>query len=257
MNTIKTGVIPAAGAGKRMGYLSQILPKCLFPLYDRPIIHHIVNNMKNVGIEQIYVIVNYQKDKIIEYFRNVRDEIGVNIDFIEQKKLSGIADAIMQVSDYVDNSFMVILGDDCSIVNSLGNLISTFFKHDAIVVEGIVQEENEELLKSTCCARLDNDKRILEIVEKPQKPVSNLRGCGIYIFKKEIFNYIGKTPVSPVRNEVEITQTIDLVAKEKRAYGELLDGLNININSYHDLLQAWILVKELRASNQPVGLRRD
>ena len=85
MKKVRIGVIPAAGGGKRMGYLSQILPKCLFPLYDKPIIHYIVENMKEVGINQLYIIVNYQKDKIIGYFESILDKIGISIDYIEQK----------------------------------------------------------------------------------------------------------------------------------------------------------------------------
>ncbi len=50
MKKIKVGVIPAAGKGSRLGYLSNILPKPLLPVYDRPIIHHVIDNMKSVGI---------------------------------------------------------------------------------------------------------------------------------------------------------------------------------------------------------------
>lgn len=245
MNKVRIGVIPAAGEGKRLGYLSYILPKCLFPLYDKPIIHHIVDNMKKVGVEQVYIIVNYQRDKAIEYFKQAQDEIGVGIDFIEQTRLSGIADAIMLTRGSINEPFMVILGDDCTITESLDNIIRLFFEHDAIAVEGIVTEDDEAILKSTCCLRLDEDKRIVGIEEKPKEPFSNLRGCGIYVFQNDIFNYIDKTPLSPIRNEVEITETIALVSKDGRAYGEFINGMNININSYEDLLQAWILMKEM------------
>lgn len=247
MNKVRVGVIPAAGEGKRMGYLSQILPKCLFPLYDKPIIHHIVENMKGVGIEQIYVIVNYQKDTVIEYFRQTQDEIGIGIDFIEQTRLSGIADAIMLTRGLIDEPFTVILGDDCTITESLENITRLFFEKDATVVEGIVREDNEDVLKLTCCLRLDEDKRIVEIVEKPAHPLSDLRGCGIYVFRPEIFNYILKTPPSAMRNEVEITETIALVSKDRKAYGEFINGANININSYEDLLRAWVLVERFKA----------
>jgi len=246
MNRIRIGVIPAAGEGKRLGYLSYILPKCLFPLYDKPIIHHIVANMKNVGVEQVYIIVNYQKDKVIEYFKQAQDEIGVGIDFVEQTRLSGIADAIMLTRGSINEPFMVILGDDCTITKSLDNITRLFFEHDATVIEGIVTEDDEAMLESTCCLRLDQDKRIVEIEEKPKKPFSNLRGCGIYVFQTDIFNYIEKTPLSLIRNEVEITETIALVLRDRRAYGEFINGMNVNINSYEDLLQAWILMQQFK-----------
>jgi dTDP-glucose pyrophosphorylase len=242
MSEIKFGVIPAAGRGTRMGYLSHILPKCLFPLYDRPIIHANVEKMISLGIKTIYIIVHYQKDKIKEYFASVEDSLDVEINFIEQEKLLGIANAIMLTKSYFNKPFMVMLGDDCTIASSLQNLIDTFQEKNAIALEAIVREENIETLKTTCCIKVDSDKKITEIIEKPQFPSSNLRGCGIYFFQSGIYDYIEKTPASSVRNEIEITDVINLVATKNRAFGEFINGLNMNINSYSDLWRASTLV---------------
>ena len=59
-----------------------------------------------------------------------------------------------------------------------------------------------------------------------------------------IYKYIEKTPTSPIRNKIEITDAIDSVAKEGRDYGEFIDGLNMNVNSYDDLLKVSILVSK-------------
>jgi len=258
MNGVRIGVIPAAGQGKRMGYLSQILPKCLFPVYDKPIIHHVIENMKGVGVERVHIIVNYQKDKVIDYFKYVEGEIDIGINFIDQPKLSGIADAIMLARNIVNEPFMVILGDDCTITESLDSIVHSLFEHDAIAVEGVVREDDRAMLSSTCCLKLGDDNRIIEIEEKPKRPFSNMRGCGIYAFQPGIFRYIEKTPVSPIRNEVEITQAIALVAKDGKAYGEFINGANININSYKDLLRAWILVERSKVSSEaPPYLKTD
>lgn len=243
---IRIGVIPAAGPGERMGYLGQILPKCLSPLYDRPIIHHVTEHMRQVGVRQVYVVVNYQKDKVIEYFKSVGEKINANVDFVHQKKLLGIADAVALTEEVVDEPFMVILGDDCTFTESLRNLLDLFFKRDAAVVEGIVKEKNREVLKTTCCLKLDRNKRITKIMEKPDVQISNLRGCGVYVFNDEIFEYIKKTPLSPIRNEIEITHTINLVAEDGKAYGEFIDGINVNVNTYDDLLLASTLMKKFK-----------
>lgn len=244
MVKIKIGVIPAAGPGKRMGYLSQILPKCLFPLYDRPIVHHVVENMEKVGIEQIYLIVNYQKDKVIEYFKAMEKEIGPNIEFVYQKKLLGIANAVALTETDIDEPFMVILGDDCTFTKSFSNLFNIFSNRNAVVVEGVTKEKKREVLKSTCCVKLNKDKQITKIIEKPKTLVSNLRGCGVYIFDDEIFDYIKKTPVSPIRNEIEISGAIGLAAEDGKAYGGFIKGININVNNYDDLLLASSLMKK-------------
>jgi len=235
---IKIGVIPAAGQGTRMGYLSHILPKCLFPLYDKPILHYVIENMKRVGIEEIYIVVNFQKEKIIEYINKVKDEIGINANFIHVDKILGLLYSILSAKDSVNEPFMAILGDDVTLTKSLENLVNKFQNSNAVVVEGVVKENDSNALKSTCCVHLGENNKIERIIEKPSEPTSNLRGTGVYVFDNEIFDYAKKVSVMK-----SITETIDLVARDGKAYAEFIDGLNINVNSYEDLLNAWTLVK--------------
>ena len=251
MSSLRVGVIPAAGEGKRMGYLSNVLPKPLFPVYDKPIIHHVVDNMEKVGIEHIYIPVWYQKDKIIEYFNSIKEEINVNIEFIRLKSLPpGIALTIASTEEYISEPFMVILGDDVTITPSLKNLVDAFFEKSAIVVEGFVREKDKKILMSTNCIEIGENNRIIKIVEKPKQPFSDIRGCGVYVFDDNIFEYIKRTPVSRIRNEVEITDTIGLVAREGKAYAEPIHGVNLNINTYEDLLNAWLIMKNLKEGGE-------
>ena len=257
MHEIKTGVIPAAGQGTRMGYLSEILPKALFPIYDKPIIHRVIENMKVIGVEQVHVIVHYQKDRIMEYLRSAQDEIGIGIDFVEQPELSGIADAVMLTRGFINEPFIIILGDDCTITESLHNIAACFHENDATLVEGIVVEDNSNVLRSTCCLSLGEGGKIVEITEKPKNPPSNLRGCGIYICKPGVFEYIERTPVSSIRGEIEITQTIGIIARAGNAYGEFINGINVNINSHRDLLEAWLLAREWQTNSASLSQVRE
>ena len=84
---------------------------------------------------------------------------------------------------------------------------------------------------------------MIEILEKPEDPPYMLRGCGVYIFSSEIYEFINKTPVHPVRKEKEITYTINSIAKEGKAYGYIINGSNVNINDYNELLKADLLLK--------------
>jgi glucose-1-phosphate thymidylyltransferase len=249
---INVGLILAAGKGKRMGYLSEVLPKPLFPLYDKPIIHHIVENMQHIGVNRIHVVVNHQKERVIEYLTKVGQTLQIEFSFIYQEDLLGIAHAISLTEEFIHEPFLAILGDDCTITNSLSNLVDVFFEKDAVAVEGVVEENDFGVLKRTCCLNLDADGRILEIVEKPQIAVSSLRGVGVYIFDERIFDYIRKTPVTTIRNEKEITHTIGLVAKDRRAFGEFINGVNININTLADLFEAWNLARRVYVPESPL-----
>jgi bifunctional UDP-N-acetylglucosamine pyrophosphorylase/glucosamine-1-phosphate N-acetyltransferase len=90
---------------------------------------------------------------------------------------------------------------------------------------------------------MDTDGKIVEIEEKPENPRSCLRGCGIYIFDPCVFEFIENTPFTPPRNEKEITTTLKMMCEQAKVYGLSIDGANINVNTYEDLVKAAEIVK--------------
>jgi dTDP-glucose pyrophosphorylase len=250
MSKLKIGVIPAAGAGRRLGYLSGLLPKALFPLYDRPIIHYVVDQMQNAGIEDVYIVVNVFKEKIMEYFDIVKMDLRCNIHFVEQKSLAGTADAILLTEKHIkDQPFMVIYGDDCTITKSLTPMIDKFFATNPVVMEGVIKERDKAILRQTCSVKLTKDGKMVEILEKPENPPYMLRGCGVYVFRGDIYDHIRQTPIHPLRKEREITYTINSLAKLGKAQGFVLDGHNVNINDHEQLLKASTLYKTMTVLN--------
>jgi dTDP-glucose pyrophosphorylase len=239
MNRIKIGVIPAAGKGLRLNdlLLTRVLPKPMLPILNKPLLQYAIENLKSIGVEDVYIIVGSKKEMIHEYFGNGKD-FGLDITYIEQKPLKGIAHAISLTKNCISERFSVILGDDLTITTSLSNLVELFLKKNAIVTEGVVRETNIDAIKRACCITLSDDNKILQIIEKPLAPKSNLRGIGVYLFDPEVFDFIENTPVSIKRDEKEITDTIGLIAKEGRAYAALINGVNINVNTSSDLIEA-------------------
>ncbi len=241
MRSIRVGVIPAAGKGLRLNdlLLTRVLPKPMLPILNKPLLQYALENMMSIGVSEVFIIVGSKKEIIREYFGNGAD-FGITITYLEQKPLRGIADAINLVKGCVNQPFSVILGDDLTISSSLNNLVELFFEKDAWVTEGVVSETNVEAIKRACALILDDTGRIQQIDEKPLNPSSNLRGVGVYLFNPKVFDFIDATPISTKRNEKEISDTIGLIAKNGRAYGALINGLNINVNTSSDLAQATI-----------------
>jgi len=245
MKKINVGVVPAAGKGNRIDDLplTKILPKPMLPILNKPILEYVIENMKRVGVEVVYIIVGHKKDIIKEYFGSGVDW-NIEIEYIEQKKPEGIAHAISLAKNYISDPFFVILGDDLTITKSLDNLTEIFLGKKAWGVEGIVVEKDIEALRRTCCLTVNENGEVRNIEEKPSKPISNLRGCGVYVFDPVVFRFIEKTPITPPRNEKEITVTLKLMAKERRVYVSLINGVNININTFRDLMRATTLLIE-------------
>lgn len=238
---IGQAIIPAAGAGSRMGYLSNVLPKCMYPVADKPIIHRVVDNARMLGVKEFVVITHFKEKIIHDYFEKVlAPDYKIKVTFIHQDKLTGLADAIALGENMINEPFAVILGDDFTMAADFGSLLRSFAAHEnAVVVEGVVHEADQRSLMETCCVERSAEGRITRIEEKPAKPFAQCRGTGFYLFRPEVFARIRNTPVTSTRHEREITETIKLLAREDRAYAEFIRGVNLNINSFNDLLQAW------------------
>jgi len=249
MGDIKVGVIPAAGAGKRLSELplTKILPKPMLPVLNKPILEYVIRNMKKMGTNQIYIVVGNKKGCIQNYFEDGSD-FDIKIDYIHNKNVKeGLAYSIGLAEEFVKEPFVVILGDDLTITNSFENLKNIFKKNKALAVEGITVEKNIEKLKQTCCVKIDENGLIKNLIEKPVKPSTNIRGCGIYIFDPKIFDFIKKTPLTLPRNEREITNTLKIMAQENYVYGACVNGKNININTFSDLLEATKILLKLKS----------
>ena len=237
-NKVENGAILAAGAGTRLRCnYSDILPKPLIPVCSKPIIDYAIENLLKVGTKNIYVVVNFKKELIKKYLLGNYPDL--NIFFIDQRELTGIADAVYSLKDYIgSNAFAVQLADEIDILDNLEKFISLFFEKRSIATTAAIGEKNSEVIKRTCEIKIGGESRIIQIREKPLKPKYEVRGLGFYVFRPEIFEFIENTEISKTRNEREITDTLSLVSKVGRAHALEMSGVSFNINTNQDLTEA-------------------
>jgi dTDP-glucose pyrophosphorylase len=226
MSSSFVGVVLAAGNGRRISDLplTKVLPKCMLPILDRPILHYVLDNLCSLGVRDIIIVVGSSGTIIEKYFGNGTD-FGVRIRYFHQARPQGIAHAVGLLEQSISNSFFVALGDDLTVASNLSEMKSLFYSSRACAVEALVRENDVQTLRRTCCVKMDLDGRITDLIEKPRHPFSTLRGCGFYLFNQRIFDYIRKTKKSRVRNEKEITDTLRLVAHDGLVYGLKVVGL--------------------------------
>src|SRR3989344_1416203 len=246
MAKAKIGVIPVGGKGTRLGWLGNFLPKSLVPLGQKPILYLIIKNMQIMGIEQIYLLVNYKSNLIKQYLSGENEFKNLQIRFIKSEPGLGLADVILKTEKFIIKPFISILGDDFTNSPSLKQFTTAKLPKDAIVQEAVVIEKNPTILSQTCEVYVNSKKQIIKALEKPTKPKSKFRGCGIYLFTPQIYDYIRKTKYSLISKKKEITDTINLAAIDKKAYAWYLKGVNININTQQDLEKAIKYLYSLR-----------
>jgi mannose-1-phosphate guanylyltransferase len=104
--TIKEAIILCGGQGDRLKPLTDTLPKPMIPVNGRPIIDHIISNMKRQGVERIIVACGYKWEKI-------RERYGDSLIYSVEKEPLGTGGALKQAMAHVKgNEFFVANSDD-------------------------------------------------------------------------------------------------------------------------------------------------
>ena len=203
------GLILAGGSGTRLRPITQTGPKQLIPIANRPVIRYCVDDLLKCGISDIGVILgNNYPHKIIDLLGNGKD-IGVNFTYIQQDQPLGIAHAIGSAREFLgDESFVVYLGDNL-LKSGISNIAGEFArtKLDAMILLSRVREPSRFGV-----AVMDEDGKIVDLVEKPDKPPSPYALVGVYFLTDKIFPIIDSLRPSR-RGELEITDALRILLK--------------------------------------------
>ncbi len=206
---INKGIILAGGMGTRMSPLTKAVNKQLLPIYDKPLIYYPLSILMLAKIKKILIIVN--KGQLNQYKKLLPNgkNIGLDISFKEQDRPRGLPDAFILGEKFIKQSNVaMILGDNFFYGQNLSKLLHNCakLKKGAKIILHSVQ--NPELFG---VAKINNNKKILKITEKPKKFISNHAITGLYFFDKNVVNYAKELKPSK-RGELEI---IDLINKYK------------------------------------------
>lgn len=102
-------VILSAGKGTRMNDLTLTVPKPLLKYKNKNLLEHKLDILPESTTEIIFVI-GYLGEKIKEYFGDSYKNIPIR--YVEQKEIKGTADALWQCKDFLNEQFVVLMGDD-------------------------------------------------------------------------------------------------------------------------------------------------
>lgn len=231
------GAILAAGKGSRIKPINFEYPKPLLPVCNKPIMAYQIEEMKNLGIDEIFIVVGHLGSKIKKYFGDGK-KWGVKINYVKQKERLGIAHAVGQLEPYIQNPFLLYLGDIFYIPKNLKKMVTLFNQSKAGGVLAVKKEKKIDQIKRNFALVLDKNKIVKRVIEKPRYVTNNLKGCGIYLFDLPIFDAIRNTPRTAMRDEYEITTAIQLLIdyRYKIFAADVVDW-DMNITFTDDLLK--------------------
>jgi len=199
------GVVLAGGSGLRLFPLTLVTNKHLLPVYDRPMIYYPLAALRDMGCEEVMVIVGGRSvGDILELLHDGSD-IGLRLTYRYQRGALGIAHAIGLAREFAgDDPIAIVLGDNI-LRGSLKSFADDFVAGDAGAGAVLTRVSDPERFG---VAEFAADGRVIGFEEKPARPKSNLIPIGVYLFRPSVFDVIAELKPS-ARGEFEITDLLN------------------------------------------------
>ncbi len=234
------GVVLAGGLGGRLLPVTKVTNKHLLPVLDQPMIFYPLRAMLNAGIDEILIVTGGQHaGDFLQLLGNGR-EFGIkHLQYTYQQGEGGIAEALSLAEDFAEGGkICVILGDNIIEKNICG-AAKAFLeqpKGAKILLKEVPDPERFGV------AVTEGD-RVVNIIEKPKDPPSNLAVIGIYFYDARVFDII--RPLKPSdRGELEITDVNNAYLRDCTLTYDVLDGWWTDAGTFESLFRASGLVHE-------------
>jgi len=241
---IKKGIILAGGTGTRMSPITKAVNKQLLPIYDKPLIFYPLSVLMLSGIRDILIIVNKGQLNQFKKILPNGNNLGIKISYAEQKYPRGLPDAFLVGKKFIGNeNVALILGDNFFYGQSLTKRLQECVKLKVGASVLLHQVKNPSLYG---VASINNKNKIIKIVEKPKKKISNLAITGLYFFDNKVIEYSKKLKPSK-RKEVEIVDLLNKYKEKKKLSANFISrgGAWLDTGSIEDFYNTSAFVSAL------------
>src|SRR5438067_142478 len=196
----KKAIIIAGDAGTRLYTLTQIVCKQLLPIYDKPMIYFPMATLMLGGLREVMIISTPKDTPVFRQLFGDGSQLGMRIEYAEQPKPAGIAQAFLIGADFIGESgATLILGDNIF----YGNLD---FYREALAIErgacvfGYKVRDPERY----GVVEFDANGKAISLEEKPKRPKSHYAVPGLYVYDNKVVE-ICRNMKPSARGELEIT----------------------------------------------------
>ena len=213
------GIILAGGSGTRLYPLTRAISKQLIPVYDKPMIYYPLSALMLAGIRDILLISTpYDLPRFSELFGN-GSHLGLNISYAEQPHPEGLAQAFLIGKDFIGSeSVCLVLGDNIFFGHGFAEKLQRCARMtEGGIIFGYLVKDPERY----GVVEFDEEKNVIGIEEKPQKPKSRYAVPGLYFYDNTVVT-IAESIKPSARGELEITDINNTYLRDGKLKVELL-----------------------------------
>lgn len=209
----------AGGRGTRLSPMTRVINKHLLPVFDKPMIFYPLTTLLAAGIQDITIITNKEDIRSFEILLGDGKSLGCSIRFLSQDAPGGIPEGFMIAEHKLKgNKIALILGDNLLIGKGLGRDLNIYLQVNGCTIFGNSVGDSS----SYGTAVLDSNGKVIQLIEKPKSPISNIAIPGLYFFDESCFDRARALKPSS-RGELEIVDLLESYRKQNLLELKLLE----------------------------------
>lgn len=177
-------IIMAGGKGKRLMPLTKEIPKPLLKVGDKPIIEYNIDRLKNSGVKEIYISINYLGEQLVNYFGNGAAK-EISIKYIKEEKPLGTLGSVKLLEKHFKEDSVLIMNSDLLTTIDFEEFYITFIQSNADMA---IAATSYYVDIPYAVMEVNGDNTVKSLKEKPR--YTYYSNAGIYLLKKEMLCYI-------------------------------------------------------------------
>ncbi|MBQ8992470.1 glucose-1-phosphate thymidylyltransferase RfbA [Candidatus Saccharibacteria bacterium] len=209
----RKGIILAGGSGTRLYPLTMALSKQLMPVYDKPMIYYPISALMMAGIREVLIITTPRDNASFRELLGDGSKWGMRFEYMIQENPNGLAEAFILGEDFIgDDNVALILGDNLFYGENLRRILTKANSdedHSTIFGYAVKDPERYGVVE------MDEEGNAISIVEKPERPRTNLAVPGLYFYTNDVVE-IAKNVQPSERGELEITSVNEEYMRRKQ-----------------------------------------